>query len=58
MIVRKIRGEERIGKIILSRTETEVCKRMGVSLELYVKNMLLKIAKQRRWKWYLNKDKK
>lgn len=57
MIVRKIRGEDRVGKVILSRTEVEVAKRLGVALEDYVKQMLRHIAKKRRWKWYLNKEK-
>jgi hypothetical protein len=57
MIVRKVRGQDKVGKIILSRTEVELVKRMGVSLEAFVKQRLIQIAKKRRWKWYFNKEK-
>ena len=57
MIVRKVRGQDKVGKIILSRPEVESVKRMGVSLEAYVKQRLIQIAKERRWKWYFNKEK-
>ena len=56
MYVRKIRGQNKVGRIILSKTEVEVVKKQGVKLEEYVKQMLRIIAKQRRWKWYLNKE--
>ena len=58
MIVTKVRGQDKVGKIIVSISEAEVCKKMGVPLEQYVKQMLLQIAKKRKWKWYLNKEKK
>jgi hypothetical protein len=57
MIVRKVRGQDKVGKIILSRTEVELVKRIGVSLEAFVKQRLIQIAKKRRWKWYFNKEK-
>jgi hypothetical protein len=57
MIVRKVRGQDKVGKIILSRSEVESVKRMGVLLEAYVKQQLIQIAKKRRWKWYFNKEK-
>jgi hypothetical protein len=57
MIVRKVRGQDKVGKIILSKSEVESVKRMGVSLEAYVKQQLIQIAKKRRWKWYFNKEK-
>jgi hypothetical protein len=58
MYVRKIRGQEKISNVIMSKSEVEVVKRLGISLEDYVKKMLVLIAKERRWKWYLNKEKK
>lgn len=58
MIVRKVRGQDKVGKIVLSRSEVESVKRMGVLLEAYVKQRLIQIAKKRRWKWYFNKEKK
>ena len=56
MIVRKVRGQDKVGKIILSRYEVESVKRMGVSLEAFVKQRLIQIAKKRRWNWYFNKE--
>jgi hypothetical protein len=56
MIVRKVRGQNKVGKIILSRTQVEVVRRRGVKLEDYIKQMLILIAKTRRWKWYLTKE--
>jgi len=56
MIVRKVRGQNKVGKIILSRTEVEVVRRRKVKLEDYVKQVLILIAKRRRWKWFFNKE--
>ena len=53
MIVRKVRNQNKVGKIILSRTEVEAVRRQGISIEDWVKQMLLLIAKKRRWGWYL-----
>jgi hypothetical protein len=52
MLVRKVRGQDKVGKIILTRTEVEVVKKKGIPIEEYVKQMLLLIAKKRRWKWF------
>lgn len=57
MIVRKVRGQNKIDKIIISRAEAEVVERLGVNLELYVKTQLIRIAKKRRWHWYFEKEK-
>ena len=57
MYVRKVRGQEKVGRIILTRTEIAVVQKRGLKLEEYVKQMLLIIAKQRRWTWYLNRGK-
>jgi hypothetical protein len=57
MLVRKVRGENRIGKITLTPTEVAVAKKLGISLEKYAQNSLYFIAKQRRWKWFFNKEK-
>ena len=53
MIVRKVRNQNKVGKIILSRSEVESVRRHGISIEDWAKQMLLIIAKKRRWKWYL-----
>ena len=56
MIVRKVRNQNKVGKIVLSRTEVEVVRRQGLSIEDWVKQMLLLIAKKRRWEWYLKEN--
>jgi hypothetical protein len=57
MIVRKVRGQDKVGKITITANEAKVVRKLGISLEDYVKNALLLIAKERRWKWFLNKEK-
>ena len=57
MLVRKVRGQNKIGKIILSRAEAEIAQKIGIPIEKYVKTQLVFIAKKRRWKWYFNKEK-
>jgi hypothetical protein len=52
MIVRKVRNQNKVGKIILSKAEVDSVKRLGVPIETYVKERLLQIAKQRKWTWY------
>jgi hypothetical protein len=56
VIVRKVRGQNKVGKIILLRTEVDMIRKMGLSVGDYVKHALLRIAKERRWKWYFNKE--
>jgi hypothetical protein len=55
MIVRKVRGQNKIDKVILSKGEVEFLKKMGIPLEKFVKEYLLLIAKKRKWKWYLKR---
>ena len=43
MIVRKVRGKNKIGKIILSPAEITLTQRLGISVEDYVKEMLVRI---------------
>jgi hypothetical protein len=57
MIVRKVRGQDKVGKIIMFTDEVELAKKIGIPLELYIKQRLVLIAKERRWKWYFNKEK-
>jgi hypothetical protein len=46
-----------VGKITLTATQVALVKKSGVSLEDYIKQSLLIIAKKRRWHWYLNRGK-
>lgn len=57
MLVTKVRGEDKIDKIIVSRIEAELAHKMGIPLEKYVKTQLVLIAKRRKWKWYFKKEK-
>lgn len=56
MYVRKVRNQNKIGRIKLSKVEADVVRRSGVSLEEYVKLRLIEIAKKRRWKWFFKKE--
>ncbi len=56
MIVRKVRGQNKISKIILSKVEADVVRKMGVPLEKYVQAHLVQIAKKRKWKWFFNRE--
>ena len=57
MIVRKVRGQDRVGKIILSATEVALAEKLNLTVEQYAVRLLVRIAKKRRWKWFF-KDKK
>ena len=52
MIVRKVRKQNKVGRIIMTRAEYELVKRLGISPEDYVKTALAEIARKRRWKWF------
>ena len=56
MRVRKVRGQNKVGKMTLSATEVALAKKIGISVEKYAKNCLVLIAKKRRWKWFFNKE--
>ena len=56
MQVRKVRNQNKIGRIKLSKTEADVVRKMGLKIEEYVKQMLIEIAKKRKWKWFFNKE--
>ena len=57
MLVQKVKGQDKVGKIILSPSEFAVLKKKGIPVEFYVAQQLVFIAKKRRWKWYFNKGK-
>jgi hypothetical protein len=57
MLVRKVRGQNKVGKIIIFASEAAMVRRLGIDLEKYVRERLIFIAKERRWKWYFNKEK-
>jgi len=57
MYVRKVRGQNKISKILMSSSEAEIVRKLGIDLEKYVREQLRMIAKERRWKWYFEKEK-
>ena len=57
MIIRKRRGREEIMPIRMTEVEVRLCRKLGLTVEQYVKEYLLMIAKQRRWKWFLERVK-
>lgn len=52
MIVRKVRGQNKIDKVILLRVEYELAQKLGIPIKQYVKEAVRAVAKKRRWKWY------
>lgn len=56
MIVRKVRGQCRVGKVTVSSAEVALCRNLGLSLKTYVKEQLISIAKKRKWEWYLKEN--
>ena len=57
MIVRKVRGQNKIGKVLMSQSEIAIVRKLGIPIELFIKEHLARIAKERRWKWYFIKEK-
>lgn len=56
-MVRKVRGENRVGKIILSYSEVLLAEKLGMTVEKYAVKQLELIAKKRRWKWFFDRSK-
>ena len=52
MIVRKVRGQNKLQPILVTSVEVRIAKKLGVPIAAYVKEYVMQIAKQRRWKWY------
>ena len=58
MIVRKVRGQNKVSKITLLPYEIALVRKLGIPVEDYVREALLFIAKERKWKWFFkNKEK-
>jgi hypothetical protein len=56
MLVRKVRNQNKIGRVTLLAAEVALARRLGIPLEIYVKEALWFIAKERRWKWFFSKE--
>jgi hypothetical protein len=57
MRVRKVRGQNRVGKMTLDPTEVALARKLGIPLETYAKEALISIAKKRRWTWFFKEYK-
>ena len=58
MIVRKVRGQDKVGKIIMSKSEVDAIRKIGIPIEFYISQQLVFIAKKRKWTWYLKQKEK
>jgi hypothetical protein len=58
MIVRKVRGKEAIHPVRMTAVQAMLAKKMGVTLEQYVKTYIEMVAKKRRWKWWFERKTK
>ena len=57
MLVRKVRGQNKVSKITLFPAEVALARKLGIPVEDYVREALLFIAKERKWKWFFkNKE--
>ena len=57
MRVRKVRGQNRVGKMTLDPTEVALARKLGIPLETYAKEALAFIAKKRKWTWFFKEYK-
>ena len=55
MIVRKVRGQNKIHPIRLSQSELKLCKMLAINPETYVNEYVKDVAKKRKWKWFFEK---
>ena len=55
MIVRKRRGKNELMPIKMTKVEYDLCIKMGLTVEQFVKEYVAMIAKQRRWKWWFDR---
>lgn len=58
MKVRKMRGEDRISKVVVSQADVLNAKALGIEIKTYIKRHLEMIAKKRRWTWYFARENK
>lgn len=56
MKVRKVRGEDRISKVVVSQADVLHAKELGIEIKTYIKRYLEMIAKKRRWTWYFARE--
>ena len=54
MRVRKVRGQDKVGKVIMSKSEVDTIRKIGIPIEFYIAQQLVFIAKKRKWTLYFN----
>jgi hypothetical protein len=55
MNIRKRRGKNELMPIKVLKVEYDLAKKMGLTIEQYVKAYVEMVAKQRRWKWWFDR---
>ena len=58
MIVQKVRGKNELKPIKMTKVEYDLALKMGLTIEAFVKAYVDMVAKQRRWKWWFEKQEK
>jgi hypothetical protein len=57
MNVKKVRGKNKIIATI-SDVEIKIATKLGLTIQMYVKEYIDAVAKKRKWKWYFDKTKR
>lgn len=52
MEVRKVRGQNKIHPIRLSKAEMQICHKLALKPESFIYEYVKMVAKKRRWKWF------
>jgi hypothetical protein len=58
MIVQKVRGKNELKPIKMTKVEYDLALKMGLTIEAFVKAYVDMVAKERRWKWWFEKQEK
>lgn len=56
MLVKKVRGQNKLRYVILTSDEIALAKKLGLPIKNYIQQKLIFIAIKRKWKWFLNKE--
>lgn len=55
MKVEKVRGQNKIKPVRMSKIECDVATKLGLKPDEFVKQYVEMVAKKRRWKWFFEK---
>jgi hypothetical protein len=56
VLVKKVRGQNKLRYVILTSDEIALAKKLGLPIKNYIQQKLIFIAIKRKWKWFLNKE--